>query len=45
MSKNFPKVKGYYDRGYWNVDRVRAAVGKWVTEEEFTLITGLPYQP
>lgn len=44
MSKNFLKVKGYYDTGRWSLERVHAAVGKWITEEEFTLITGLPFQ-
>jgi hypothetical protein len=33
-SKNFEKVKTYYQRGMWSADRVRAAVGKWITEEE-----------
>lgn len=39
MSKNFEKVKAYYLRGLWSIERVRAAVGKWITEEEFTEIT------
>lgn len=33
-SKNFEKVRDYYLRGLWNEDRVRAAVGKWITQEE-----------
>ena len=40
MSKNYEKVKGYYDRGLWDIARVRAAVGKWITEEEYKEITG-----
>lgn len=42
-SKNFEKVKNYYDRGMWSIERVRAAVGKWITEEEYTEITGEQY--
>lgn len=44
MSANFNKVKGYYDRGLWSKDRVHKAVGKWITEEEYELITGEPYE-
>lgn len=43
-SKNFQKVKTYYERGLWSIDRVRNAVGKWITPEEFTEITGEPYE-
>ena len=39
-SPNYEKVKSYYDRDMWSIDRVRSAVGKWITEEEFTEITG-----
>lgn len=39
-SKNYDKVKTYYDRGMWSTDRVRAAVGKWITEEECAEIIG-----
>ena len=40
MSKNYEKVKTYYERGMWSLDRVKAAVGKWITEEEFKQIVG-----
>lgn len=44
MSPKFQKVKNYYDKGLWNIHRVHDAVGKgWITEEEFTLITGEDY--
>ena len=43
-SKNFEKVKSYYDSGFWNKDRVKAAVGKWITAEEFEEITGESYE-
>ena len=39
-SKNFEKVKAYYDRGLWSADRVRAAVDKWITAEECARIIG-----
>ena len=42
-SKNFDKVKTYYKRGMWSIDRVNAAVGKWITAEEYTEITGKAY--
>lgn len=40
-SKNFEKVKNYYDNGLWSKERVRAAVGKWITEEEAGEIFGV----
>lgn len=43
MSENYEKVKHYYDDGLWDISRVRKAVGKWITEEEFELITGEKY--
>lgn len=44
-SENFEKVKEYYDSGRWSITRVRNAVGKWITAEEYTEITGEPYEP
>lgn len=44
MSKNYAKVKRYYDSRLWSVAMVRAAVGKWITEEEYTTITGQTYE-
>lgn len=44
-SKNFNKVKNYYDAGLWKESRVREAVIKnWITAEEFEEITGNPYE-
>lgn len=34
MSPKYELVKGYYQRGLWSADRVRAAVGRWITAEE-----------
>ena len=43
MSENFQKVKEYYDDGRWTIQRVRKAVGRWITAEEFEIITGESY--
>ena len=44
-SKNFEKVKNYYDNGRWDINRVREAVVKgWISPEEFTEITNEPYE-
>lgn len=40
-SPHFEQVKGYYDNGLWSKSRVRNAVGKWITEEEYIEIVGL----
>lgn len=42
-SQNFEKVKGFYDAGLWNEKRVQNAVGRWITEEEYRMITGMSY--
>ena len=43
-SKKYEKVKTYYDRNVWTIDMVRNAVVKgWITDEEFTEITGEEY--
>lgn len=45
MSPKFALVRNYYDMGAWNIERVRLAVGKgWITEEEFSEITGEPFE-
>ena len=43
MSKKYELVKEYYENGLWNLTRVRNAVGKWITAEEFKEITGKDY--
>lgn len=43
MSPKYSLVKRYYDRGLWDIDRVRNAVGRWITAEEYELITGEPF--
>lgn len=43
-SENFEKVKRFYTLKVWNETRVRNAVKMgWITEEEFTEITGNDY--
>ena len=43
-SRNYEKVKGYYDGWYWGKERVKNAVAKgWITESEYEEITGVPY--
>ena len=44
MSKNYSKVKGYFESGLWSRKMVRNAVGRWITEEEYKLITGEDYE-
>lgn len=45
MSSKFEKVKGYFDKGLWNIERVKNAVVKgWITTEEYYIITGEPYE-
>lgn len=43
-SKNFNKVKQYYNMNLWNLQKVQSAVGKWITEEEYKEITGEIYR-
>jgi hypothetical protein len=44
MSKNFEKVKKFYENGIWNKQRVYNAVEKWITKEEYKEITGKDYE-
>lgn len=45
MSKNFKKIKEYYDNGLWNEVRVRNMVVKGVlTENEYFAIVGKSYK-
>lgn len=41
MSSKFEKVRSYYERGLWGVERVRnAVIHGWITAEEYYIITG-----
>ena len=42
-SKNYNKVKQYYDMKLWSLSKVQSAVGKWITKEEYREITGEKY--
>ena len=45
MSKNYTKIKNYYESGLWSIDRVWNVVGKklGITEDEYKEITGFTY--
>ena len=45
-SKNFDKIKNYFDNGMWSITRVYNLVGKklGITKEEFETITGVSYE-
>lgn len=42
-SKNYEKIKRYYDMHMWTENQVRNMVPKQITAEEFEEITGKPY--
>lgn len=40
----YDKVRSYYERGLWSINRVRDAVVKnWITPEQYKEITGETY--
>ena len=44
MNKNFEKIKGYYESGFWNKARVKNMVAKGnITKEEYKEIVGEEY--
>lgn len=44
QSKNYSKVKQYYDQSLWNAEMVKNAVVKtWITADEYKTITGEAY--
>ena len=44
MSKNFEKVKLFYDAKLWPLNWVVNAVDKWITAAEYQEITGKEYE-
>lgn len=45
MSKNYNKVKDYYDKSLWTIDMLKNAVVKtWITADEFKAITWQIYE-
>lgn len=44
MSKNFEKVKRFYDTKLWPLSLVVNAVDKWITAAECQEITGKEYE-
>lgn len=44
MSRYYEKLKGYYDAGLWDLERMHNAVVKgWITADEYQEITGEEY--
>lgn len=43
LTSRFALVKEYYDKGLWAKERVRDAVGRWITPAEYEKITGEPF--
>ena len=44
-SKNFYKIKEYYDTGLWSVERVKNMVRKYIiTQDEYYEIVGDVYE-
>jgi len=39
----FDKIKDYYDKGLWSLQRVYNVAGKVITEQEYEVITGVRY--
>jgi len=44
MSKNYEKVKRFYDAKLWPLSWVTNAVDKWITAAEYQEITGKEYE-
>lgn len=45
MSKNFDKIKKYYDSGLWSKERVRNVTNKgFITADEYEMIVGEKYE-
>lgn len=43
MSKNYEKVKRFYDTNAWPLNWVQDAVDRWITAAEYQEITGKEY--
>ena len=44
MSKNFEKVKRFYDAGLWTLGMTWNTVDRWITADEYQEITGKEYE-
>ena len=40
----FDQIKNFYKDGLWSIQRVKNAVGKLITEDEYKEITGEEYE-
>ena len=43
-SEKFPTVSEHYKNHLWNEQMVKNAVGRWITADEYTEITGKPLE-
>lgn len=45
MSKNFDKIKDYFEKDFWTIDMVWNTVGKalGINEDEYKIITKINY--
>lgn len=44
MSKNYEKVRLFYDAGLWTLGMTYNAVDRWITAAEYQEITGKKYE-
>ncbi|MDF2885790.1 MAG: hypothetical protein K0R23_175 [Lacrimispora sp.] len=44
MSKNYEKVKRFYETQDWPLNWVQDAVSRWITAAEYQEITGKEYE-
>ena len=44
ISKIAERYKGFYEKGYWTKKMLKNVVGKKITAEEYTIITGEQYE-
>lgn len=43
-SEKFSTVSDHYKNHLWSEKMVKDAIGRWITEEEYTEITGKPVE-
>lgn len=43
-SKNYDKVKMYYNTNRWSLSMLKRAINKWITIEEFKEITNINFE-
>lgn len=43
-SEKYEKVNKYYKKGLWDIKKVKDAVGRWITKNEYKEITGEDFE-